>query len=797
MKKKSISLCMIAKNESDTIGQCIKSALPYVDQIVVVDTGSSDNTREIAANLGAEVWEFPWNNDFSAARNFSLEKARSDWILFMDCDEEIDQNTGQLLLEAVKSDFYHAYYIKVTNILADKNQVSLYSIRLFRNLPQYRFRGKIHEQIAGSILENCGQEKIGRINFTLLHHGYNPEKVNIKAKIMRNISLLEEERNNPKKNDGFYYYNLGIEFIRQGKFQEALEKFIESLKLTVNTAGYAPSLVNKLVVCLIELKRYRDALEQLAYFQEVYPDYSDLYLLEATCHLRCGRFSLAKKSIEKAKAVGNNNTIYPVEGTIFGQKPEALLETYQNLMLADQKKFQLSVCILANNVENNIARCLTSIAELADEIILVTTGCDDNTLNIAYQMGATIFRLNGDKSLSKSRNFACQQASGDWILSLNGEEEVQQADLKTLIDYLNRAEIPAYKVKVKSFFTQNDWSLYQEEALCKIFRNNKAFSYQSCISEDIHRSIADNCREEILGFLPLTIFNYSFILKPPFKQENFKKNIALIVQDIKKFGKNTAVYEALGNEFMKINNFKKALYYLKKALVLSDCPASPSLWYKTVNCLFKLNSFSDAIDLVKKAVQYYPDYTNLFYLEGLCYLKLGSLEEAEKSFTKCLELGEANWEKYLVQPGAGSYLAHCGLAETYLKENNLQKCLKQYQLAARYPEGHNTVIPLLTQVIIENLGAERVLDYLQENNLASGLNLCLASETAIRKDCIITSLMLLDTAFTKIHEEKNSGLYEIISEKIFKLLGRIFNNAIKDNPQNPELENFKCFFKYS
>lgn len=794
--KNTISLCIIAKNEADLIGQCIKSALPYVDQIVVVDTGSSDSTVQIAEKLGAEVWEFPWNNDFSAARNFSLEKARSDWILFMDCDEEIDQSTDQIILEAVKSDYYHAYYINIKNILADNNQVAFYSIRLFRNLPQYRFRGKIHEQIANSIVENCGEEKIGRINFTLLHHGYNPEKVNIKAKIMRNINLLEEEQDNPENINGFYYYNLGIEFIRQGKFQDALEKFIESLKLTKNTAGYAPSLVNKLIVCLIELKRFRDALDQLAFFQTVYPDYSDLYLLEAACHLRCGRFSSARNNIERANAVGNHNINYPVEGTIFGQKPLALLETYKNLIFADQKKFKLSVCILANNVENNIARCLASIGELADEIILVTTGCDDNTLNIAYQMGASIFRLNWDNSLSKLRNFACQQATGDWLLFLNGEEEVKQADLKILLNHLNNSDKLAYKVRIKSFFTQDDWSLFQEEAVCKIFKNNKALSYQSCISEDIDQSIPENCRDSKLGYLPLTIYDYSFILKPHSEMENFKKNISLIIQDIRNIGKNASVYEAMGSEFIKINNFKKALYYLEKALDFSDCPAPPSLWYKTINCLFKLNRFSEALNLVKKAIEFYPDYTNIFYLEGLCFLKLGLLKEAKKSFTKCLELGNASWEKYLINPGAGTYLAHCGLAEAYLKEKKLKECLSQYQIAAQYPEGKYTVIPSLTQVIIENLGAESVLYYFKENNLASGLNLCLAAEAAIKKDCVIVSLMLLNTAFKKIQEEKNPRLYEIISGKIFKLLGNIYNNAIKENPHDPLLENIKCFFKY-
>jgi len=793
--KTTVSLCIIAKNEAGLIGRCINSALPYVDQIVVVDTGSNDRTREIAKNLGAEVWEFPWNDDFSAARNFSLEKAQGDWILFMDCDEEIDQSTGEILLETVKSDYYHAYYINVKNILAGNNHVAFYSIRLFRNLPQYRFQGKIHEQISYSIIENCGEEKIGRIGFTLLHHGYNPEKVNIQAKIIRNINLLEGERDNTENKNGFYFYNLGIEYVRQGNFQEALEKFIEALKLTKNTAGYAPSLVNKTIVCLIELKRYRDALEQLAYFQTVYPDYSDLYLLEAACHIRCGRFSLAQKNIKKAGMVANHNINYPVEGTIFGQKPAQLLETYQNLILADQKEFKLSVCVLADNVENNIAKCLAGINELADEIILVTTGCNDNTLNIAYQMGASIYRLNWDNSYAKLRNFALKQATGDWILFLNGEEEVQKTDLKLLLNFLNKSQKNACKVKVRSFFDQHNWSLYQEEAVCKIFRNNKALYYQSCLLEDIDQSIPKNCRDSEISYLPITIYDYSPLLNAHLKTETFKKNISLIVQDLKNIGKNSSLYEAMGNEFMQMNNFNRALAQLKKALKLSDYPVPPGLWYKTITCLFKLGRFNEALELVKEAEANYPDFTNIIYLQGYCYLKLGYLEKAEKCFNRCLELGDAPWERYLVQPGAGSFLALCGLAEVCLKQGKLENCLEKYQAAARYPEGRYSAIPFLTKTIIEWLGGESVLYFLEENYLASSANLCLAADTAHKNGCFIVSSELLSRAIKKMQEEKNLAVYELISRKIFDLLGNTYDESIKYNSHDPQLLNLRCFFK--
>ncbi|RPI67925.1 MAG: glycosyltransferase family 2 protein, partial [Geobacteraceae bacterium] len=85
----SVSLCMIVKNEQSHLARCLRSVKPLVDEMIVVDTGSSDRTQDIAKIFGAKVFEFPWNNDFSKARNFSLSKAAGNWILVLDADETI------------------------------------------------------------------------------------------------------------------------------------------------------------------------------------------------------------------------------------------------------------------------------------------------------------------------------------------------------------------------------------------------------------------------------------------------------------------------------------------------------------------------------------------------------------------------------------------------------------------------------------------------------------------------------------------------------------------------------------
>lgn len=790
----TISLCVIARNEADFIGQCIKSASPYIDQAVVVDTGSTDKTPDIARQLGAEVWEFPWNNDFSAARNFALQKARGEWVLVMDCDEEVEHNTGEQLLSAVQSQQYDAYFINITNLLGEGKSLTAQSIRLFRNLPQFRYEGKVHEQISNSILQHSSRDRIGRSPFTLLHHGYNPDKVNIRAKIVRNTRLLEVQQGHTGLRDGFLMYNLGVEFVRRGQFQQALEQFIASLKITDVTSGYAPSLVNKTVVCLIELGRYRDALEQLAYFQSVFPDYGDLYLLEAACHLRCGRYSLAAASMARARGVTSNNPNYPVEGTIFGRTPDALLAEMGNLLARGQKQFRLSACILANNEEQNIARCIRSIGELADEVLLITTGSTDNTLPIAYEMGANLMRLDWQDSFARLRNFALERATGDWILFLNGDEEINQDDIPVLIAGLNTSTSMAHLVRLRTLFDVSNPGLFRDQAICKIIRNDKDLHYRSRLIEDVDHSVREKYGDAAITCLPVTVFDYGPVLKPHLQSAIFKRNVSLIAGDIRALGKNSSLYQALGHEFYKMKKYGAALACFKRALSTSSDMIPAEVWCQAVDCLFNLQRFSEGLELAKKAVALHPDYPDLIYLQGRCHLALEQLETAKGCFYQCLQRGDADWRKYAGQSGVGSHLAHCGLAEAFRRQGNLTNCLKHYRIAVMYPAGIPHALPPLVSLIIEQHGAGQVLDYLVDNGLDSCQYLSSAANCVHRNGYLLESLKLWRAAVNKLNQSNDPTQYQLIASSMFRMLGDVYHEAIKLHPDALPLKNVASFF---
>ncbi len=225
-----LSLCMILKNEEYFLENCLKSVEGIVDEIIAVDSGSTDKTMEIAKSFGAEVVEIKWQNDFSRARNVSLDYAKGDWILVLDADEELPTSTRKSIRNVVDQTEASGIILIQRN-LAPEDEMEKYSdlasVRLFRNLPEFRYENCIHEQIRPSILSaGCTIEQTDLI---FLHYGYMHKTsqggVN---RAERNLELIKDTiRNNSK--DPYLYYQLGVTFKSLGKSGEAYNSFKESL----------------------------------------------------------------------------------------------------------------------------------------------------------------------------------------------------------------------------------------------------------------------------------------------------------------------------------------------------------------------------------------------------------------------------------------------------------------------------------------------------------------------------------------------------------------------------------------
>ncbi len=189
----TLAMCMIAKDEEDFVAGAIESVVGLADEIIVVDTGSSDRTVELAREAGARVAFFPWTGDFSAARNASLDHATADWILVLDADERVTPRSRSTI-RAVMEEFRDAadprvVCVRIRNLTRDGVFIGDgFSGRLFHNRPDMRFEGRVHEEVARGRTDVATDY---RLDVEFDHFGADPEVMRAKAKDARNIELLE------------------------------------------------------------------------------------------------------------------------------------------------------------------------------------------------------------------------------------------------------------------------------------------------------------------------------------------------------------------------------------------------------------------------------------------------------------------------------------------------------------------------------------------------------------------------------------------------------------------------------
>lgn len=185
----TISLSMIVKNEENHLRECLESVNDIVDEIIIVDTGSTDSTLKIAAQFTAKIFNYKWTNDFSAARNFALSKTTGEWILYLDADERLCDYSKKELLQLTKSNDKLGINCIINNLDDYKNSPKLMKyIRLFRNNENIRFTSKAHEQIEPSLFTN--NYRIIDSSIEIIHHGYNVPEEELKIKASRNLELL-------------------------------------------------------------------------------------------------------------------------------------------------------------------------------------------------------------------------------------------------------------------------------------------------------------------------------------------------------------------------------------------------------------------------------------------------------------------------------------------------------------------------------------------------------------------------------------------------------------------------------
>lgn len=215
---------MIVRNEAANLPACLDSVRTLADEIVVVDTGSTDATREIARAHGARVINASWTGDFSAARNLALAAASGDWILVLDADEVLPPASRIRIRELISGRARSAYNLVQKNHLVEGAHVSVHIVRLFPNDPRVRFERAIHEQVNTS-LERVGI-RIVDTDVVFEHSGYASAET-LAGKTERNRHIIEEALAREPDGDPNLRYFHASTFFDTKRFPEAAREYEE------------------------------------------------------------------------------------------------------------------------------------------------------------------------------------------------------------------------------------------------------------------------------------------------------------------------------------------------------------------------------------------------------------------------------------------------------------------------------------------------------------------------------------------------------------------------------------------
>jgi len=205
-----LSVALIGRNEASNVARALESVRHYAAEIIFVDTGSTDSTKEIVAGYGAKIIDLLWADDFSAARNVALQQCAGQWILSIDCDEALVSN-GDInkFFDSLKYDSESvAYAVPIHSVLQDDHRDTHVDVRLFRNRLGIVFCNPIHESVTPSIYRLYPNITVATAPVSIDHCGYSSSEKN-KHKLIRNQNILlkwtEAEPENP-----YAWYKLGL-----------------------------------------------------------------------------------------------------------------------------------------------------------------------------------------------------------------------------------------------------------------------------------------------------------------------------------------------------------------------------------------------------------------------------------------------------------------------------------------------------------------------------------------------------------------------------------------------------------
>lgn len=658
-----LSVCIIGKNEEKNIEKCLAPLTSYDFEIIYVDTGSTDRTKELAAKYTDNIYDFTWSDDFSAARNFSLEKASRDYVLVIDCDEYLTDLNLKGLCAALKAHPEGVGQILRNSYTGDemKKNVSIERIDRLFDKHRYHYIYTIHEQVADIRTDATDYERFS-VPVTVDHMGYVGTADEKRKKAERNnLLLFQEIERNPT--EPYFYFQAAQSYNLIDDYENAYQYYKKAFALSLNPDNlWVHVMANNFIATCIQTSREEEALELYTPVYDVYAQDAAFLCSMASLYLNLSPPQPMKAMMEFVKVLqapvsltgedltgaafygmGYSNELlgnlpaansfyekaaaknYPAasqnQAPDFDAKtdlkskanpsPDSKVNSSQESEDNSDHEIivpPISVCIIGKNEEKNIERCLAPLAKRSFEIIYVDTGSTDRTKELAAKYTDNLYDFEWIGDFSAAKNFSISKASHNYVLVIDCDEFLTQIDPKALEQAINKHPRGVGMIQLDNYCESNGRQICIPNRLERLF-HKRYYHYENPIHEQICDIKTGSTYYERYD-APIIADHVGYAGTAEERRRKTERNNELLFQEIAKHPDDPYHYFQAAQSFNLINDYENAYAYYKKAYELGLDTANPWVYVMAsnfINVCVQLGKGDEALALY---LPVYNDYAN-------------------------------------------------------------------------------------------------------------------------------------------------------------------------------------------
>ena len=636
-----ISACYIVRDDAVHLKQSIESLRDAMDELIVVDTGSHDNTVAAAKACGATVYEFPWADDFAAARNAALSHATGDWIVFIDADEYFSDGTkGNLrtAITAAEAEGTEVLLVPWHNIDEGTGELLLdsYAPRIFRRRAGRCYVGRIHEELRDADGTVPKTNAVAPALLTLVHTGYSA--VLTREKGERNLRILLSELETTKEPERIWGY-LAETYDNLGDVYHAEQYARKDVALGRRGVVYASRCWRILLRIYGVQPERRDAYLALAEKAvQAFPELPEMHAEYAEALAAFHRYREAAEAavpaLELPLPTGTEQSLFTDEMKAELQRRMAIWQRIDT----HAREIRIAACVFARNDRQDMEHWLKNAAVYADERIVLDTGSTDGTRECAESAGAKVYDFLWQDDFAAARNAVLAHADADWVAVLDVDES-----------FFDPSELRAYLAMMDVVMPHKDAVLLpivhvdEDDAdreigrapHIRLLRMGRGLFYEG----RVHETLIKRDGEPQLYHEPVALAIRHVGYSAGRIRAKHARNLALMERRIHEEGLRPGDYRYLADTYYGLGQYAAALLYVRAALEenVTSVGAQSHLHHLLLDAMEKENvPLAEQIAAAHTACESFPHLPDFYGRLGLLLDAAG--EDALPALMRAMEL---------------------------------------------------------------------------------------------------------------------------------------------------------------